>query len=77
MDDAGSMAIWEYAQIRVVGGVSWWTGDGEDRRLDESNVIDHLNAAAKDGWELFTMTEAAVGQTLVTKYVLRREVEAS
>lgn len=75
MDDAGSMAVWQYAQIRAAGGTLWWTGVGDDRRLDGFDPIEHLNVAGKDGWELVGLTEAAVDHTLVTKFVLKGEVE--
>lgn len=69
------MAMWEYAQIRAAGGTIWWTGVDDDRRLDGSDPIEQLNVAGRDGWELVGVTEAAVDHTLVTKYVLRRELE--
>ena len=72
------MVIWEYAQIRVDGGAIWWTRDGDDRRLDGSRgtVIDHLNVAGKDGWELVVgVTETAMGHTVITRYVLKRKIE--
>jgi hypothetical protein len=72
------MVIWEYAQIRVDGRGIWWTGDGGDRQLDgpKANVIDRLNVAGKDGWELVVgVTETAMGHTVVTKYVLKRRIE--
>jgi len=68
------MAIWEYAQIRAAGGTLWWTATGDDRQLDGFDPIEHLNVAGKDGWELAGVTEAAVEHTLITKYVLRREI---
>lgn len=70
--------IWEYAQVREGDGGIWWTRGGEDRQLDGSRgtVIDHLNVAGKDGWELVVgVTETVLGRTTVTKYVLKRKIE--
>jgi hypothetical protein len=69
------MTTWQYAQIRAAGGTVWWTGPGEDYRLDKSDVIAHLNDAGRNGWELVGVAEAATGSTLVTKYVLKRKAE--
>jgi hypothetical protein len=68
------MTRWEYAQIRVAGRVIWWYGYGEHRRLDGFDPIEHLNIAGRDGWELVGVTEVAVEQTVVTKYVLKRAI---
>jgi hypothetical protein len=40
-----------------------------------ADVIEHLNNAGKNGWELVGVTEAAAGNTLVTKYVLKRGLD--
>ena len=69
------MTSWEYAEIRKMSSVLWWTGPDGRRQLTDGRIIEHLNQAGSDGWELVSATESTSGlaaRERVTTYTVKR-----
>ena len=46
--------IWEYASISPgdIGGKCSWSGPDGNKTLPSNNLLEELNHAGRDGWEL-------------------------
>jgi hypothetical protein len=71
------MTTWGYAEIQQLGDKVWWLGIDGEERLD-SDLVEQLNAAGAEGWELAGVTESVdrPGGDRLTRYTFKRPIES-